>query len=360
MSETISSVLAAGLELLRSLREDRVPPDVALARVAALRAEHPGRGFELVWEREAMTGRIHYDLLVREGDETIVLGACADGGVPFPMRGVHRFTESFVLRVDGRAVEVQQAITSLDVAWKQLHVGPHLVNLALVELALARGEVAVSDAELEGELDEFRRRRRLFSAEETEAWMEAHGTTQAQLEEHLRIEAARRKLRAEAAGARVDDYFAAHRAELDRVRVIRLEMATQADAEETLRAAREERVSLLELARRRFADGGGAADLFVTLRRRDLGPEEAEALFATAPGAIAPPLPSGDGLVLCEVLSREPARLDTETRKEIATLIFDEWLADRRLKARIEWFWGALEPEITTGRAWLGATRSVS
>jgi hypothetical protein len=35
-----------------------------------------------------------------------------------------------------------------------------------------------------------------------------------------------------------------------------------------------------------------------------------------------------------------PARLDAPTRRVVETRIWEEWLAGRRRRARVEWLWG--------------------
>jgi parvulin-like peptidyl-prolyl isomerase len=77
----------------------------------------------------------------------------------------------------------------------------------------------------------------------------------------------------------------------------------------------------------------------------ELEPEQARLLFSTEEGQVAPPVPSAEGYELVRVLRRLPARFDEATREKVRGLLFEEWLAEGRRRARVEWFWGAAEPE---------------
>ncbi len=54
-------------------------------------------------------------------------------------------------------------------------------------------------------------------------------------------------------------------------------------------------------------------------------------------------MPSGDGYELLWVMQLLPAQFDEPTRQQIASLLFDAWLEEKRRSARVEWFWGADE-----------------
>ena len=99
-----------------------------------------------------------------------------------------------------------------------------------------------------------------------------------------------------------------------------------------------------------FLERGGTGDLFATLRRGELEPEQAALLFSTEPGQVAAPVPSREGYELVRVLRFHPARLDEATREKVRKLLFEEWLAEGRRRARVEWFWGAAEAEESARR----------
>jgi parvulin-like peptidyl-prolyl isomerase len=83
--------------------------------------------------------------------------------------------------------------------------------------------------------------------------------------------------------------------------------------------------------------------LFTTIRRNQLTPPQATALFCAAPGAVVGPLYSGEGYEIVRVLHIEPACLDVPTCEAVKEKLFAEWLAVQRQEAAIEWFWGTAD-----------------
>jgi hypothetical protein len=52
------------------------------------------------------------------------------------------------------------------------------------------------------------------------------------------------------------------------------------------------------------------------------------------------PIRTGEGNAILRVLSCVPACLDERTRSAITKILFEEWLAEHRQAAMIEWYWG--------------------
>lgn len=343
MNESLRAAVHDAFALLSTLRKERVPTDEAMERLRALKNQHPDRWIDLVWERETFDDVIHYDVLVGDGGDTWSVSYCADEETPWPVRGLQRINESLVVRVNDDPVYIHQAITSLDYAWHTLHVGQHLIDTSLIDQELRERPIEVADEELAEALTEFRRKRRLFSAAQVERWLHDHGTTLVQLESHLRHEVARAKLRDRVAAGREDAYFRDHRDDFDRVRVARLYTPSEDQARALHARLRERPEDFLRVAQECFLAKGVEDSLFVTLQRSELHPEQAALLFSTRPGQVTPPMPGGDGYELAQVLAVVPARLDAATRRQIRDALFEQWLAERRRTARVEWFWGAAE-----------------
>ncbi len=342
------SLLAAVRDALASLvrwREERLPPEQAQESFQSLKARHPDHWMNMIWEQETYGNTVHYDILLANEGGTWSLSHCADEEVPWPARGLQRINESLVLRVNDDPVRINQVITSLDHAWSTLHIGRHLINMSLIEQALRDSDLEVTDEELAAALVDFRKRRRLFSVEQVERWMVEHGTTQVQLEKNLREDVAREKLRRRVAAGREEAWFERHRADFERIQVARLYVQDRAEALRLYERLRDSPEQFLEVAQVSFLERGGTGDLFATLRRGELEPEQAALLFSTEPGQVAEPIPSGAGYELVRVLRFHPARLDEATREKVRERLFEEWLAEGRRRARVEWFWGAAEAE---------------
>jgi putative peptide maturation system protein len=328
--------------LLVRLREERIPAEEAYALFQQLAARHPGVRMDIVWEQETFEDVLHYDILLGVGKGTCSLSYCAEEELPWAVRGIQRINESHVVRVNERPVSIADAVTSLDYAWHTLHIGRHLVNLSLIDEELRRHGLTATDEELAEALVGFRQRRRLYTLEELERWMAEHGTTQVQLETHLEREVAVRNLRTRVVGDHVQAYFERHRSDFDTLQGARLYVPGEPLAWRLHEQLRADPGRFWALAQERFLAGGPTAETFVTLRRRELEPTQAERLFATAPGQVSEPVPSGDGWVLVLVLGLVPARFE-DVQSQVAEILFADWLAEKRRSARVEWFWGQNE-----------------
>ncbi|GAA3140827.1 hypothetical protein GCM10010466_34830 [Planomonospora alba] len=373
-----ADLLADALEWLRGL--DGVRPEAADERLAELRARHPGVRMRLLRQREAATGDHHYDLLFPAPEGTVSLAFAPDRAIPWPLRGSQRTGEQLVLRVDGVDVTMERAVSVLDVLWEDTGLARRLVNAALVEQALATRGVALPADRLQEAVDAFRRARGLLTAQATRRWMAERGLTHARLEEIVAAEAAVAELRREVAGGRAEDFFTAHRAEFDRLRVVRLRYADGDRADDA--------AALLRAGWRAGGTGGvrpgaggapgsgGGTDPVTlaaeetlagaaTCRMEANGRGELVALFGVpaaeaGAGEVLGParLPDGGFCVVC-VLAVEPATLDHVTRGLVERRIFDDWLAEQRRHAHVEWFWGsrARTDELTAALPGGGADR---
>jgi hypothetical protein len=174
--------------------------------------------------------------------------------------------------------------------------------------------------------------------------MAEHGASQIQLEQHLRRDVARDELRRQVTGGTDAHaaYFMAHRADFDRVQLARIVVAGREPADALHRELSQAPQRFLAVAQHQFLQGAGAGELFMTLWRDELEPEQL-AVFDTEPGQLAPVVASGDSFELVQVLRRLPAVLDDETRARIDDRLFGRWLDEQRACARVEWFWGAAE-----------------
>lgn len=332
------------LEYLMSLSRDEVRPGEAKSRMRELRQRHPETELELVWEEEAFERAVHYDALLQLQEGTVSLSFCPARALPWPLRGVHRWSEADLVRVNHAVLKVDQAIACLDFVWNEARIMDRLVNVCLIEQALEKDPVHLSAVEVQEAVDGFRRARGLCTAEATFRWMERHGITPEHLESLATDQAVVAKLRERVTAGRVEGYFERHRADFDTASIACLVLPDEAAAREVYAALCRGELDFYEAAARQFMTAGerepASAGLFETLRRREAPPELRDVLFGAAPGELLSPVPFRDGSAVIRVLSVTPARLDDRTRGAIRNLLFDAWLEERRRAARIEWNWG--------------------
>ncbi|WP_433415529.1 TIGR04500 family putative peptide maturation system protein [Microtetraspora malaysiensis] len=307
------------------------------------RARYPGARVRLVAQREEYDGSLHHALLIKERDgATISLSWCPDRALPWPLRGVHRAGEHLLLRVNGVETPVARAIACLDFIWDESRLADRLVTDSLVREVLEEEPEPLTDAELQGAMDAFRRARGLLTGGAVRAWMDRNHISHHELEELVVLEASVARLRSRVAAGRVEDWFAAHGYEFDVARVARVEFT------EGPRVPAAD--GFLDAAERAFADGmARPGEVFATLRRGELSPETAGRVFGAAPGTVTGPFATEHGHLLIKVLAVEPAVLDGTVRDLVERRIFAEWIERRRSTAKIEWFWGTADRTAASG-----------
>jgi putative peptide maturation system protein len=353
MTVATASLLSDALDHLAGLAATGAEPDQARQRLDDLRERHHDVRLRLLWQREAFDGSIHYDLLVTQpGSGTVSLSYCPDRALPWPLRGKQPAGEKVLLRVNGAAMEVNEAIASLDFLWDEARLTDRLVTACLIREELEQAPPRLTDAELQNAMDAFRRARGLLSAAATHQWLTRRGLTHRDLEQLVAGEAAVARLRRERTADRVPAYFEQHRHGFDLVRIARVEFGDQAAADRFATAVRAGADFYAE-AECAFTAGEVAASswLFASVRRAELAPELAEAVAGAEPGSTIGPVVFGDGHAVIRVLGIESAVLDEATVDVIQRRLFADWLEERRRSARIDWYWGTTAGTAAAGHA---------
>jgi putative peptide maturation system protein len=252
--------------------------------------------------------------------------------------------------VDGVVLSVADAVAQLDMLWERTDLMQRLIDRCLVDAALAREPVDVTDDDVQQALDGMRRGRGLLSVAALEAWMADTGTTWHLLETMATQLARTAKLRERVVGSRIDEALAGDLRSYDVVAMATVRTGSRAAAEAVRDAAGSGGRGLLCEAQQSFASGGeGIAETALRrVRRHELDAAIERAVAAAgialdegAAGRMLGPIAVDDGWLLAEVIAVEPARPgDPELRRLVRSRLFDEWLRERRRSARIEWLWG--------------------
>src|SRR5712692_910098 len=171
MEDTLQQALIDTLDYLMMLSREGTGPEEARARLRTLQKRYPDITMDLLWEEEAYDQSVHYDVLLSLSSErTVSLSFCPDRALPWPMRGVHRWSDKELLRINNTVMKVDQAISCLDFIWDEARTINRLVNVCLIQEALNKDPVQLSDAELQLAMDGFRRAKKLYMDEDTYRW----------------------------------------------------------------------------------------------------------------------------------------------------------------------------------------------
>jgi putative peptide maturation system protein len=321
---------------LAALAAVRAPPADALTGLATLRAAHPEWSWDLVWDEEPAAERFHYELLIGvPSSGTVALGLTPPDAVPFPLRGLQRWKEMEVARVDGRAVWMHEVTALFDPLWGEADLHRQIVEHCVIRRALEAMPDEVTDDALQAAVDAFRAAHGLDTAAATEAWLAEHGITLAELEAGLEGQLRLPRLRREVTSGAAD-VFSADPARYDEIQLVAFPAADAVALAAEVRAGTGfYAIAERELGRRRDAASASRSVVFATHRRRDLASDE-----AVVEGSVAAVRIHGAGPYVAWIRAVAPARWSDATAAAIEADLFAAWLAERRRAARVEWNWG--------------------
>jgi putative peptide maturation system protein len=344
MSTTIQQPLAEMTDFLLALSREAIRPREAQARLRLIQQRYPDITLDLLWEEQTYDRSPHYDLLLRLSElGSFSLSFAPLRTLPWPLRGVQRWRDVDLVRVNNVVLDVAQAVSYLDTIWGETRIIDRMVNTCLIQEALEKDPIELSDAELQRAMDGFRRARRLYTVEETQRWMERHGMSHTQFEGYVADEALVAKLRDRVTADQVEPFFAARHADFDTARIAQITFADETTARRLYDRIRDGELDFYAAAQDHFTTAGAhtasSPDLFAAVQRGQ-APEWMAPVFAAAADQLLGPLDTGEGYALVRVLSVSTARLDEPTRHAIKKILFENWLAERRQAARIEWNWG--------------------
>jgi putative peptide maturation system protein len=304
-----------------------------------VREQHRDSSIELVWEDQAFDGSLHYDALVRleEQHATVSMSVSKDDDLPWVLRGLQRWRDSDLLRVNGVTMAVEQAISQLDVLWEKQPLMQKLIDSCIIEGELQRRSIQISGADLQAAFDNLRRRRGLFTVEALQNWLQDSGVSMSALQE-LAIKLARAaKLREVIAADQVDAYFQTHARQFDQLKIAIVEVRSAQAADALKSRVLVEGMSLAAAAQDAFLTGSAAALNLRKLDRREFAEEFGD--LSCEAGTVHV-ITRDDHLLVVQVLALQPAETSPATHGRVTSALFQQWLADQRRRARIEWFWG--------------------
>ena len=342
LEQTHSTVLEV-LEYLGTLARNQANPEDACEGLEGLRSRHPQSGVELVWEDQAFDRSLHYDALIRTPQAlTVSISVCPDRALPWPLRGVQRSTDADLLRVNEVKLRVAEAVIRLDVLWENHAVMRRLVDTCLFDDALRTQTIHIDPHDIQAALDAIRRRRGLHRAADMRAWMRSTGATKQTLE-RMAIEVARAsKLRDVVVGERAQLSLRENTRDFDLLSFAELRMPSEESARAAADSINSGRGNFHDVAERVFLEAPdeekGAR--FRRCRRYRLEAPLRDAFAAAEAGAVVGPVMLSRGTIIAKLLAVGSSGNDPQALEAAKTRVFDEWLAEARRNARIEWFWG--------------------
>src|SRR4030095_10775894 len=105
MRETVERTVIDTLDYLMTIVREETRPETAKSGLRPLQRKHSAVGMQLLWEEENYDRCIPYDALLNLPEEgTISISFCEDRATPWPLRGVHRWSDADLLRVNNNVL----------------------------------------------------------------------------------------------------------------------------------------------------------------------------------------------------------------------------------------------------------------
>jgi parvulin-like peptidyl-prolyl isomerase len=210
-------------------------------------------------------------------------------------------------------------------------------DAVLIRQAAVAAGIKATDQEIQQAADAFRTKRDLCDRKKTNRWLARHYLSQAEWEGLLEDEIIRLKLLDVVTAGQVEKFFAERRLSFDAATISRIVVKEEDVARELRAQIVEDDADFYTVARKHSIDSstrpaGGYAGL---VRRSEMEPAMESAVFGAEPGRTVGPIKSYSGWQLLKIEAIHLATLDESLRETIKSLLFDEWLTAKRLKAKI-------------------------
>jgi putative peptide maturation system protein len=246
-----------------------------------------------------------------------------------------KLSECSALRVKDEDVSLD-AVLRIAKLKDQLQFIEDAIEATLIRQNAASRGIGVSDEELQQAADTFRVARDLHDVEATKTWLEARNLSYEDWELLLEDQIIAHKLREALTASRVEQHFAEQRLSFDTATISRLVSKEEGIARELRAQIVDDAADFHALAREHSIDSSRLAGGYVgQVRRSDLGAVVEAAIFSAKPGKVIGPIKTDEGWELIKVESLNPAVLDDSLREAIKSLLFREWLNERRRNTRI-------------------------
>ena len=246
-----------------------------------------------------------------------------------------------IARINDEYVSAEHFVKLLKLDNKFQHLAEQLVLDKLMVHAAKKQGVAVSTAEVQEKVDQFRRVEGLHRAADTMRFLEDLGITLDEFEAYMSETLYQEKMLAQITSPEsIQEYFRLHSPRFDSVEISHVVVSSEGKAREMLAYLAEEPAAFAEMAREHSLasdsrDSGG----HIGRMTRGSMPDEMEAkVFNARPGALLGPFTADEGLTyeVVRVDALHPARLDEATTRDVRKRLIEEWLRARAQEHVVE------------------------
>lgn len=210
------------------------------------------------------------------------------------------------------------------------------VSDALVASFADNNGITVGQEEIQEAVDEWRVANGFYQASELANWLKDHGLSMSDLADFARMKALEERVRQHVGAGKVDRYFTEHKSSFEAVALSQIVVNERGLARE-LRFKTMEGEPFYMLARAYSIDEPSRlAGGYIGRKERTQLPKAIEVqAFGQVSGTIAGPLEIDKQFYVIKVEEVYPAELNGDIRSRIERILFEEWLAARRMEANV-------------------------
>ncbi|WP_427914723.1 peptidylprolyl isomerase [Ramlibacter sp. MMS24-I3-19] len=245
-----------------------------------------------------------------------------------------------ILKIDGQAISVDELLQSLKLTGQFEGMIEQLAKDRITVLAARKQGLRVSEEEVQGRADQFRRVRGLHRASDTNKYLDALGVGLEEFEAFLTDSLYQEKVMQRVCGDEaVRAFFSLNSPRFDSIEVSHIVLDSEGKAREMISVLRDDPDSFDEMAREHsIADTRQKGGLIGKVLRGSLRGDVEAKVFNAPAGELLGPFASTDRTTfeIFRVNARHPARLDDETATEVRRLLREEWLRARAQEHVIE------------------------
>ncbi|MEN8189878.1 MAG: peptidylprolyl isomerase [Thermodesulfobacteriota bacterium] len=248
---------------------------------------------------------------------------------------------STVLTIDNVQLTAQDVINFLKFNNEFEEIANRIISDKLTVLAAGQRGISVSDEELQGGADDFRRFAGMHRAKDTEEWMKEMNVSVDDFESFIKDLLLKNKMMLDiTSDEAINDYFRLHSPKFEAVDLKHIVIAGKDKANEIFALLEDDEDMFDELVIEhsidedtRFTQGR-----MMNVRRGTLGPDLEAKVFNASKDDLVGPVQLGDEdfFEIVQVLKFHPAELDEDIKMEVSKAIHEEWLADRAKDVQIK------------------------
>jgi len=337
MRSSFAKTLIDSVTLLRELPHQRERLRKTYTRLRRFKKEHSSVQVDLLIDQPPGSPCIDYDILVNHPDGgTVAVSWRPDQGIPWSIEYSDHWAANYVLTVNNRNLTVQQALLFLQFSSKECpDLMSELIQQQLVLEAIEEDPFPVYKAELQSAADEFRIANGLLTTEETQQYLVELGLSVERFQEILAWGIQARKLEARVIGNEDESYFEAYKQDFASIQIFWVETRTQSVAAQLAKTAQQKGLLSATLT---IITSAKSKEISCSITNHRMC--ELPSILANASvGTVVGPVKEGSRYWVAEVLNKQPAKLDTDTRAIIRGRLFHKWLTDKMITANLHWHW---------------------